>query len=247
MRVHVTGAGGYLGKALLRAAPHATGERVEIRDAAAVRDLLARVRPDVVVHTAYRQNGTDARAVVVAGSANVARAARAVGAQLVHLSTDVVFDGCKGAPYDEDDVCCPVSPYGEAKVEAERVVMEAHPGVLIVRTSLLLGGPGVAPSEHERVATDPAMTFYENEVRSPIQVDDLSAAILELAELGATGVLHVAGPDAVSRAELAALVARQPVRAAPAPPGRPLDCSLDSSRARRLLRTELRGARTVLA
>jgi dTDP-4-dehydrorhamnose reductase len=111
---------------LLRAARQATGERVEIRDAVAVSGLLVRLRPDVVVHTAYRQNGTDARAVVVAGSANVARAAHAVGAQLVHLSTDVVFDGRKGAPYDEDDVCCPVSPYGEAKAEAELAIREMN-------------------------------------------------------------------------------------------------------------------------
>jgi dTDP-4-dehydrorhamnose reductase len=89
------------------------------------------------------------------------------------------------------------------------------------------------------------MTFFEDEIRSPIQVGDLAAALLELAQLDTTGPLHVAGADDLSRADLAELVAGRPVRRAPAPPGRPLDCSLYCSRARALLRTELRGVRTV--
>jgi dTDP-4-dehydrorhamnose reductase len=247
MRIHVTGASGYLGGALLRAAPDASRERVEVRNRIAVRELLTRVRPDVVIHTAYRQDGPDARAIVVEGTANVADEARRVGAHLVHLSTDVVFDGREGAPYDEDDTPHPVTAYGEAKAAAEGSATDRHPDALVVRTSLILGGPGVASSKHERAAWDPTMTFYDDEVRSPIQVDDLAAALLELADLAVSGVLHVAGADPLSRAELAALIVGRPVRSAPAPPGRPLDCSLDSSRARGILRTDLRGARTFLS
>ena len=75
---------------------------------------------------------------------------------------------------------------------------------------------------------------------------DLAQALLELAELDVSGPLHVAGADDVSRAEFAELIARGPVRSAPAPETRPLDCALDSSRARALLRTRLRGVREVL-
>jgi dTDP-4-dehydrorhamnose reductase len=116
-----------------------------------------------------------------------------------------------------------------------------------VRTSLIIGGPGHEPSKHELAALDASATFYEDELRSPVQVGDLAAALLELAAGGAAGVLHVAGGDGLSRAELAELVAGRPVRRALAPPGRPLDCRLDSSRARTLLRTPLRGVRSVLA
>jgi dTDP-4-dehydrorhamnose reductase len=151
-----------------------------VRDAGAVRSTLARLRPDVVIHTAYRQDGPDAHEITVAGAEHVARAARAAGARLVHLSTDVVFDGRKGAPYVEDDPPSPVTRYGRDKAEAEERVLAAHPDALVVRTSLIYGGPGA------------------------------------------------------------------PVDRAPAPPGRPLDCTLDSSRARSLLATELRGARAVL-
>ncbi len=245
--VHVTGASGYLGAELVRRALGATGERVEIRDAAAVQELFSRLRPRVVIHTAYRQDGEGAWETTVDGAENVARAAFEIGARLVHLSTDVVFDGRKGSPYVEENAVCPVTEYGRAKAEAELRVVAACPAALVVRTSLIVGGPGFTPSKHEQVALDPAMTFYDDEIRCPIQVGDLAAALLELAELDVGGVLHVAGADAVSRADLAELVAGRPVRRDVAPEGRPLDCSLDSSRARAVLRTEFRGVRTVLA
>lgn len=242
MRLHVTGATGYLGSELTRQRPDASTERVEIRDAGAVRDLLERLRPDVVVHTAYRQDADD---VTVAGSENVARAAAKIGARLVHLSTDVVFDGRKGAPYVEDDPLSPVTAYGRAKAEAEKRVAAAHPDALLARTSLLYGG--VEPSKHELAARDGAFTFFTNEIRSPVQVSDLAAALLELAELDVAGPLHVAGADALSRAEFAELIRGAPVASAPAPETRPLDCSLDSSRAQALIRTRLRGVREVLS
>jgi len=241
VRLHVTGATGYLGSELVRLRPDASTERVEVRDADAVRELFERFRPDVVVHTAYRQDEDDVNTV---GSETVARAAAAVGARLVHLSTDVVFDGRKGSPYVEADPVSPLTGYGRAKAEAETRVTAAHPGALLVRTSLLYGGG--EPSKHEAAARDPALTFFTNEIRSPIQVTDLAQALLELAELDVAGPLHVAGADDVSRAEFAELIAGAPVRTGRVPESRPLDCSLDSSRAQALLRTRLRGVREVL-
>jgi dTDP-4-dehydrorhamnose reductase len=247
VRLYLSGATGFLGGELPALAPDATIERVEIRDRAAVAALLARLRPEVVVHTAYRQGGEGFREVVVDGSENVARAAAAVAARLIHLSTDVVFDGRKGSPYIEGDPPSPVTVYGEAKAEAEQRVLAASPDALIVRTSLLVGGPGHAPSKHEEMALDPGATFFEDEIRSPVQVTDLARALLALAAMPIGGVLNVAGADDLSRADLAELIRGTPVRRAPAPPSRPLDCRLDSSRARALLPGALRGARTVFA
>jgi dTDP-4-dehydrorhamnose reductase len=241
MKLHVTGATGYLGSELVRRVPDASAERVEIRDAVAVEELLRRVRPQVVIHTAYRQEDAS---INVEGSENVARAAAAVGARLLHLSSDVVFDGRKGEPYVEDDPLSPVNEYGASKAEAERLVSAAHPDALIVRTSLIVGG--AEPSKHELAATGPG-PWFTNEVRSPVQVTDLAHALLELAELDVGGPLHVAGADGISRAGLAELIAGRPVLTAEAPPTRPLDCRLDSSRAQAMIRTRLRGVREILA
>ena len=258
-RLLVTGATGFLGRELVAAAnaaghqvvgtgyTQAADERLDVRDAHSVEALVSRIRPHAVVHTAYLQDGPDAWAITVEGALHVARSAAAAGARLVHLSTDVVFGGRKGSPYVEDDTPKPVTDYGRAKAEAELVVARAHPAALLVRTSLIYGGPGHEPSKHELAAADEAGVFYETELRSPVQVGDLAAALLELAELDVAGPLHVAGPDGVSRADFASLLAGRRVRSAPAPPDRPLDCRLDSSRAAGMIRTCLRGVRTVLA
>lgn len=237
--IWITGATGYLGRELARLVPDADTTRVEIRDRYQVQRHVSRVRPEAVIHTAYRMEEWQTNAD---GAANVAQAAR--DARLVHLSTDVVFSGRKGAAYVEVDEPDPVTDYGRSKAEAERRVAAAHPQALIVRTSLMYGG--AAPSRHELAARDPRLSFYEDEIRNPVQVGDLATALLELVALELGGPLHVAGADAVSRAEFARLAARREVRSARAPPGRPLDCSLDSSRAQAMIRTRLRGVREVL-
>lgn len=245
----VTGSTGYLGSELLRRARSAgwdavgTGGRaqLDVRDAAAVERLLRELRPDAVIHTAYLLDGPDAWTTNVDGAEAVARAS--VGARLVHLSTDVVFDGRRGR-YVEEDEPRPVHDYGRSKAEAERRVAAVRPDATIVRTSLIYGG--AEPSQHELAARRAAYPFFVDERRSPVQVTDLADALLELAALDVAGPLHVAGADDVSRFEFAQLVSGGPVERAYAGEGRPLDCTLDSSKARALLRTRLRGVREVL-
>jgi dTDP-4-dehydrorhamnose reductase len=248
----VTGASGYLGRELLRRRPEAVGAsrseglRLDVRDAAAVRAANERLRPAAVIHTAYRQ---DDRATTYDGAVAVATAAAAVGARLVHLSSDVIFDGEKGAPYTEEDEPNPVTAYGRDKADAERSVAEAHPGALVVRTSLIYGG--TEPGPQEQLAADPEAVFFTDEVRSPVQVGDLADALLELAAGELAGILHVAGADALSRYDFARLLAPQPERVrggllAESDVVRAADCTLSSARAAALLRTRLRGAREVL-
>jgi dTDP-4-dehydrorhamnose reductase len=269
----VTGAGGLLGFelclqarrggwdvcAVIRERPAPEGVRMrrqDVRDARAVAGLVASAAPDVVVHTAYRLTGPEMRETNVDGAAIVAAAAREAGARLVHISSDVVFSGAVGRPLREDDPPDPLSDYGRSKAEAERAVAAAHPDALIARTSLLYAGPRLG--SHEVLALEAArgerdVTFFTDELRSPIAVGDLAGALLELATLDLSGPLHVAGADGVDRLEFARLIAvahgldPQLLRGGEGGPDRPKDCRLDSSRAVALLQTRLRGAREVLA
>ncbi len=248
-RLLVTGGSGYLGRVVVERARAAgwdvTAPRsaaVDVRDAAAVTAAVNDSRADAVIHTAYVRDTAAARAVIVDGTANVVRAA--AGRRLIHVSTDVVFDGRLGRPYREDDERSPITEYGSAKADAEVVVAGALDAVT-VRTSLIYGGPDRPPSLHELLAVDPGAGFYDDELRCPVQVDDLAAALVELAGPGPTGVVHVAGPDGLSRADFAVLVAGHAVRRGPAPPGRPLDCRLDTALAQTTLTTRLRGPREV--
>jgi dTDP-4-dehydrorhamnose reductase len=169
----------------------------------------------------------------------------------------VVFSGRLGRPYREGDRLDPVTDYGRAKVDAERAVAELARGAVIVRTSLIVAGG--EPNLQERPALEAAAgrapyAFFTDELRCPIAVADVAAALIEIAHLPLVGPLHVAGADAVSRYELACLIAeanglptdRIPATSGSVAAGRPADCRLDSSLARRLLRTPLRGVRGVL-
>lgn len=271
----ITGGSGYLGRELVRqAAPtwtvaatyHANLPVVaavnfvplDLRDVQAAERIITALRPTCIIHTAYLQGGPDLRSVTVQGSAAVARAAYALGARLIHLSSDVVFDGERVGSYTESDLPTPISPYGQAKAEAEQLVAEFVPEALIVRTSLLYRGD--MPSKHEQLALDAAagraeVAFYTDELRCPIVVGDLAAALLELAGLDIRGLLHVAGSDVVSRYEFARLVVAaaggdadalsSAVSAGSSVP-RPRNCALDSGRAQGVIGTRLRGVREVL-
>jgi dTDP-4-dehydrorhamnose reductase len=240
----ITGGTGYLGSELVRLAPDAAHPRLELRDPDAVRRGFEQARPSAVIHTAYRQ---DDPAVNREGSAAVASAAAALGARLIHISTDLVFDGSKSEPYTEDDEPNPLDDYGRSKLEAERRVLALHPVALVVRTSLLVGRE--RPGRHERAVLEAArgereIAFFEDEGRSPVLVSDLATALLELAGTSASGLIHLGGAEPMNRYELACEIAAahglptgRLERGSLAGSGlrRPANCVLDSSRAAALV------------
>lgn len=248
--VLVTGGAGYLGRELVRRSrwPVRATYFSQPLDLPAewVRSDVRSFDPalldgvDAVIHTAYRQR-VDAWSTNVDGSEAVARAAR--GCRLVHLSTDIVFDGMRGR-YREDDELSPVNDYGRSKAEAERRVAEHHPRATIVRTSLIYGGDEPGPQE---LLARKGTRFFVDEIRSPVHVADLADALLELVELDVTGPLHVAGADDISRYDFAKLLGAGEIEGAHTTPDRAPNVSLDSSLAQSLLRTQLRGAYETLA
>lgn len=217
----------------------------------AVGELIRAIRPRAVVNAAYRQGGGDLDAVTAEAPGAMAAACCEIGARFVHLSTDVVFDGTTAGAYREGDPPSPVHDYGRAKARAEQLVARHDPRAVIVRTSLLWGGRD-DPGPQVLLTTDPSITFFDDELRSPLGVDALAGACLELTERDEiSGLLHVAGADTVDRLEFAKrislLVGVDPrsLRGGPSPVGesRPRNCSLDTTRARALLTTDLPGIR----
>jgi dTDP-4-dehydrorhamnose reductase len=222
-------------------APGVPAHRVDLRDTGAVHELFARVRPEVVVHTAYSK---DLRSDIVDASACVASACAASGASLVHLSSDVVFAG-DDPPYAEDDPVAPVNDYGRWKAEAEAAVRAHVHDACVVRLSLVVSDdPHDAGSRWllDQVAAGHAPTLFHDEVRCPIRAEDLAAqlwALVSLEREERSGVWHLPGPEALSRWELgrrvliaAGLDPSAPVRASAAehPEPRPRDLTMSSRR-----------------
>jgi len=232
----------------------ATWLRTDLRNPGEVEATVGEVRPTAVVNTAYRKSDW---ATTADGAVRGAMAATGRGARLVHVSSDAVFSGAR-VRYDESAAPDPTTPYGAAKAAAETAIRLLAPTAVIARTSLIIGDGG---SGHESLVHDLSTgrrdgVLFTDDVRCPVHVSDLAAALLELAWSDHTGVRHVAGADAVSRHELGVLIARRDgLDPSTLPAGRradagvpgPSDVRLDSSATRRGLRTALRGARDFLA
>ncbi len=220
------------------ALPDATWHRIDITDAAAVAALTGVVRPDAVVDLAAvadidraERERELARAVNVDAAGSIAAAAAAAGAACVYFSSDAVFAGT-AERYAEDDPLAPVNWYGQTKADGERAVREAHPTAAIVRISLVLGFPVTDGNSflaglEKKLKAGQAVPSPAEEIRTPIDVLTLSAAVLELCRTRFAGTIHLGATDSVDRftltrraAELlgydAALVTAQPPAAAPA-------------------------------
>jgi dTDP-4-dehydrorhamnose reductase len=235
-------------------ATDADWRQLDIRCRDDVTALARHAQPNAVINAAYRQSDWETTAE---GGMHVALAAAAVGARLVHVSSDAVFSGA--APgYDEGCHPDPVTPYGASKAAAETAVKGIAPAAVIARTSLIVGD---GDSPHERLVHALASgvasgVLFTDEVRCPVHASDLAAALLELAASPHAGVCHVAGADAISRYELGQLIAARDgldqaslpggLRAASGLPGA-IDVRLDSTRTQARLATRLRGAREFLA
>jgi len=205
MRVTIFGASGLLGKALMREwrEDTVTGLRssdADIRDAERVRQAVQKTSPEwIVLAAAYtdvdgcESNPDLAFAVNRDGAINVATAARLVGARLVFLSSDYVFDGRKTTPYETDDTRNPQSVYGRTKAEAEIKLQELMPDCCIVRTSWLFGMDGKCfPDTILKLAANrPAIDVVNDQRGCPTYALDLARAIVRLCRKNASGIVHV--------------------------------------------------------
>jgi dTDP-4-dehydrorhamnose reductase len=262
VRLLVTGATGLLGRELLRIAEKQAiehevvpayhsrrvpgGVQLDVRRRDQVQDVIRSVRPDGIIHTAYKQ---DDWATTALGAVNVALAADT--ARLVFVSSDAVF-GPRKTAYDEHERPCPITPYGAAKAAAETTIQAIAPSAVIARTSIIVGSDGRSEEEQRvrRLSAGEPGAFYTGNIRCPVHVADLASALLELLTSDVIGIAHVAGPQALSRHELGRLIAvRDDLNpdALPSIPGEPSDIQLDSRQTQSVLKTRIRSAAEFLA
>lgn len=221
----VTGSHGQLGRAVLQAADargfSAHGrdlDTLDITDPVAVGAWIHAARPQTVVNCAAftavddcEDHEAEALAVNATAVGHLAAACNAVGATLVQISTDYVFDGTSTRPYREDDPVAPASAYGRTKLAGENAARTAT-AHLIVRTAWLYGHGGrhfVGAIRRQIESGNTQLRVVADQHGSPTSCDDLAAAILNLIEAGAVGTVHVANRGATTWHGFAAEIARR--------------------------------------
>jgi len=223
MRVLILGATGLLGKALqdewMREQVFCAGSReADIRKPAQLRALFAQARPDwTVLAAAYtdvdgcERNPELAHQVNTAGAVHVARVAREFGSRLLLLSTNYVFDGSKGAPYEVDDPIRPINVYGRTKAEAEAGVREILLDCCIVRTSWLFGTGGKCfPNTILGAARQQKeLAVVADQRGCPTYNRDLARAIAQLTRAGTQGTVHATNAGDCTWFEFAREILRQ--------------------------------------
>ncbi|WCO65833.1 dTDP-4-dehydrorhamnose reductase [Iamia majanohamensis] len=232
MRILVTGGTGQVGRAVVEQAqdaghevtapPHRGPGGCDVADAPAVDALVAAVRPDLVVHAAAltdvdgcEHDPDRAHRVNVGGTAHLAAAATRVGAHVVLLSTDYVYDGDLRRPYVEADPVGPLSVYGATKLAAEG---RLGPAATVVRTSWVSSPTGGVVPTVLRLAReqDGPLRFVDDQWGSPTVADDLAVPLLALGLDRRGGIWHVAGRGAATWCD----VARRTLAAAALDPDR---------------------------
>ncbi|MGA8763453.1 MAG: dTDP-4-dehydrorhamnose reductase [Candidatus Sulfotelmatobacter sp.] len=222
MRILIFGATGLLGKALLREWQGDTviglGSRAaDIRDPSRVLSVTSEERPDCVISAAAytdvdgcESNQDLAFGVNRDGAVNVAKAAKDVGARLIFLSSDYVFDGTKKTPYETDDARNPQSVYGRSKAEAEIKLLELMPDCCIVRTSWLFGTGGKCFPDTilKLAASRPALDVVDDQRGCPTYSVDLARAIIQLCHKSVSGIVHVTNEGDCTWYEFAGAIVR---------------------------------------
>lgn len=233
--IWITGSGGLIGSHLAataaRLAPSPatpagpsrvralTRADLDLLDAAAVRAAFELDRPEILIHCAALSKSPACQADPAAArriNVEVTRqlADLAADAMMIFFSSDLVFDGRDGF-YDERAAVNPLSVYGETKVEAERIVL-AHPRHLVIRTSLNAGisptgDRGFNEETRNAWAGGKTLSLFTDEFRCPIPARETARAVWDLIRVGASGIVHVAGSERLSRFDLGhALAARWP-------------------------------------
>jgi dTDP-4-dehydrorhamnose reductase len=218
MKILVTGAGGQLGYDLIRVLSRhyevvaASREELDVTDAGAVTNTLRHVLPEIVIHAAaytsvdLAEDEVDqAYQVNAIGTWNVATDAHAIGAKLVYISTDYVFDGMKDGLYDELDKPNPLNVYGNSKLLGEKFAAMLCSRLFIVRTSWLYSAKGrnFVTKIMDMSKNLAQISMVTDQIGSPTYGLDLAHFICELIGSEKYGIYHASNQGCCSRYDFA--------------------------------------------
>jgi dTDP-4-dehydrorhamnose reductase len=235
MKILLTGASGLLGHAYAEAAirrghdviaiynstpPAARGlhkeVQVDLSDSSSLTSLILELWPDAVINCAAISSPTDvdanpklAEKINVALPRHLAQISTHIGARLIHISTDMVFDGHSEEPYRSTDMPMPTNLYGQTKLMAEREVLEHNPeDPVVLRIPILMGNsPGGQRSPHEKIlaaiSNGEKLKLFCDEMRQPCSAENVADLMVELTERrDLHGIFHWAGNETLSRFEM---------------------------------------------
>lgn len=236
-KVLITGANGLLGQALVQtyipeyevlALDFGTSSKLpfdgfrftegDIADRDSLRDLVRDFLPNYIINAAAYTDvdGSETQKescwrANVTGVENLIYAAKKVGARLLHVSTDYVFDG-KSGPYREDDRPNPLGFYARSKLASENVLLASKANFAIARTMVLYGtGYGIRPSfvvwVIQQLRGGKPIRVVDDQLGNPTLASELAAAMRVLAESGRTGIYHLSGSEIIDRFSFARLIA----------------------------------------
>jgi len=231
-RLLVTGASGLLGSKIVELARedyesiplhntkplHPNSLKLDITDQNQVFSLFSKLEPDIVIHTASETNvdkceteKEHAWKINVEGTRNIAFACSKVGAKLVYISTDYVFDGEKGN-YTEQDKPNPINYYGVTKFEGESQVVQHCKNYAILRTSVLYGWhpwkQNFATWVINELKQNKEITVVEDHYNTPTMADNLAEMAIEAIPKDLQGVYHACGSERIGRYEFARQIAK---------------------------------------
>ncbi len=221
-RVLIIGVGGRLGSRLAKLLDNGSNtvmrfdrSALDITDWATVRQVIVNAHPDIVINAAAMtdvdgcaRDPALAHKVNGLGAGNVAAAAYAARALIIHISTNEVFDGTASRPYREYDSPCPINAYGESKWAGEQAVIRVNPRHVIVRTAWLFahGGRNFIHAILGAAQAGKPLRVVCDEIANPTYNRDLSDAIIALAQTERPGIYHLVNDGAATRYAFARLI-----------------------------------------
>jgi dTDP-4-dehydrorhamnose reductase len=189
----------------------------DLTNSGTARALIAKLRPTAIIHCAAvtgvdwcEGHPIETERINAESPGFLAGLAKELGARFVYISTDSVFDGARGK-YSESDLPCPLNVYAKSKLNGEHTVLRENPDALVVRVNIYGWNAQEKQSLAEwilgQLLAERKVPGFTDVIFSPILVNDLAEILLEMLNLGLTGIYHVTGSESISKYEFARSVA----------------------------------------